>query len=176
VAGAAKSYAERLFLFPDVGPLTNEAADHVISIPIHDAGLEIEDDASARIVEATSGYPYFLQEWGYSTWNAAGGSPIHRSDVEAAQGDVLARLDQNFFRVRYERLTVAERTYLHAMAKLGPGPHRSGDIAEELGVQVESVAPRRSGLIKKGMIYGPSHGLTAFTVPLFDEFLRRVEN
>jgi Mn-dependent DtxR family transcriptional regulator len=75
--------------------------------------------------------------------------------------------------VRFDRLTPAERKYLRAMAELGPGPHRSGDIAAQLGVKVESVAPRRSALVAKGMVYSPAHGDTAFTVPLFDEFLLR---
>lgn len=86
---------------------------------------------------------------------------------------MIDRLDRNFFLVRLDRLTPREQEHLRAMADLGPGSHRSGDIAGQLGVRVESVAPRRSGLIQKGMIYSPAHGDTACTVPLFDEFLER---
>ena len=86
---------------------------------------------------------------------------------------MIAALDNNFFRVRLDRLTPKESEYLRAMAELGPGPHRSGDIAAQLGVKSESVAPRRANLISKGMIYSPAPGDTAFTVPLFDDFLRR---
>jgi len=121
----------------------------------------------------TEGYPYLLQEWGYHVWNAAPRSPVTLEDVLAAKPDVEQHLEENFFRVRMDRLTAAEKLYLTAMAQLGPGPHRSGDIAAQLGVKVESVAPRRSGLIRKGMLYSPSHGETAFTVPMFDGFLRR---
>jgi hypothetical protein len=60
------------------------------------------------------------------------------------------------------------------MADLGPGPHRSGDIADELGRTVQSLGPTRAGLIAKGMIWSPTHGDTAFTVPLFDEFMKRI--
>lgn len=125
------------------------------------------------IIQQARGYPYFLQEWGYHVWNEAEQSPVRQEVVDRVTPRVVAHLDTNFFLVRFDRLTPAEKKYLRAMAELGPGPHRSGDIAAQLGVKVESVAPRRSGLISKGMIYSPAHGDTAFTVPLFDEFLRR---
>ena len=128
---------------------------------------------SDLILAESQGYPYFLQEWGYHVWNDAAGSPIAEDDVRSVRPIVLDQLDRNFFLVRADRLTPRERDYLRAMAELGPGPHRSGDIAATLGVKVESVAPRRSQLISKGMIFSPAHGDTAFTVPLFDDYLRR---
>jgi hypothetical protein len=173
LAGEAKSYAERLFDFPEIGSLDDADAADALTVPAHDLGVQIDDDAVAFVVTEARGYPYFLQEWGYEIWNAAAGSPIARADVESVLPVVIDKLDRNFFLVRYERLTPKERAYLLAMADLGPGPHRSGDIAARLGVKVESVAPRRSGLIAKGMIYSPAHGDTAFTVPLFDQFLLR---
>ena len=141
--------------------------------PAEEQGVAFEDSALDKLLSFTEGYPYFLQEWGYHVWNAAPASPITLDDVILASRDVQRRLDDNFFRVRMDRLTPSEKLYLGAMAELGPGPHRSADIAAKLGVKVESVAPRRSALIKKGMVYSPSHGDTAFTVPLFDDFLRR---
>jgi len=173
LAGDARSYAERLFDFPEIGSLAPEDARSAIAIPAAEAGVDFDDAALDRIVDAARGYPYFLQEWGYHSWNAAGTSPISRADVDAVASQVQEQLDKNFFLVRFDRLTPKEKEYLRAMAELGPGPHRSGDIAARLGVRVESVAPRRSGLIQKGMIYSPAHGDTAFTVPLFDEFLQR---
>ena len=173
LAGNAKSYAERLFDFPEVGSLGEQDARAVLATPVREQGVTFEDSALDKLLEFTKGYPYFLQEWGYHVWNAAPASPITLDDVILASRDVQRRLDDNFFRVRMDRLTPLEKVYLGAMADLGPGPHRSGDIAARLGVKVESVAPRRSALIKKGMVYSPSHGDTAFTVPLFDDFLRR---
>lgn len=173
LAGEAKSYAERLFNFPEIGSLSDSHAREVLSVPANQEGVEFTDDALDRLLEFTRGYPYFLQEWGYHVWNVAPESPITGEHVDAAADRVQAQLDENFFRVRMDRLTPAETAYLVAMAELGPGPHRSGDIAARLGVKVQSVAPRRSILIKKGMIYSPSHGDTAFTVPMFDDFLRR---
>jgi AAA ATPase domain len=173
LAGNAKSYAERLFDFPEIGSLEEEDARRVLAVPAKVQGVDFSSNALDRLVEFTQGYPYFLQEWGYHVWNAAPRSPIDLDDVTLAARDVQRRLDENFFRVRMDRLTPAEKQYLGAMAELGPGPHRSGDIAAELGVKVESVAPRRSALIKKGMVYSPAHGDTAFTVPMFDDFLRR---
>lgn len=173
LAGNAKSYAERLFDFPEIGSLDEDDAKAVLATPAGDQGVEFSDDALDRLLDFTQGYPYFLQEWGYHVWNAAPESPITLDDVKLAARDVQRRLDENFFRVRMDRLTPAEKKYLGAMAELGPGPHRSGDIAAKLKVKVESVAPRRSGLIQKGMVYSPAHGDTAFTAPMFDDFLRR---
>jgi hypothetical protein len=136
-------------------------------------GAEIEDGALHQMVERTEGYPYFLQEWGSHAWNVAARSPITVADVEAATVQALNRLDQGFFRVRLDRLTPREKDYLRAMAQLGPGRHRSGDIAATLGIEVTAAGPLRSGLIRKGMIYSPAHGDTAFTVPMFDAFMRR---
>jgi hypothetical protein len=173
LAGNAKSYAERLFDFPEIGSLNHEDAELVLAVPAKAQSVDFDPNALERLIEFTQGYPYFLQEWGYHVWNTAPESPISLDDVTLAARDVQRRLDENFFRVRMDRLTPAEKRYLTAMAELGSGPHRSGDIAAKLGVKVESVAPRRSGLIQKGMVYSPAYGDTAFTVPMFDDFLRR---
>lgn len=173
LAGDAKSYAERLFEFPTVGSLEESDARNALVLPARGSSVEYTSEARDAVVAATRGYPYFIQEWGYHLWNSAARSPITIDDVVATTPAVIASLDRNFFLVRYERLTPSEKRYLAAMAELGPGPHRSGDIAAQLGVRVETVAPRRSALIIKGMIYSPAHGDTAFTVPLFDEFMRR---
>jgi hypothetical protein len=172
--GRAKSYAERLFDFPAVGPLSEEAARVAIAKPASDQGVTLTEDALSRIFQETHGYPYFLQEWGKHAWDAADATPITLDDVEVASQTAIAALDESFFRVRFDRLTPLEKRYLRAMAELGPGPHRSGDIADQLGREVTSLGPTRSQLISKGMIWSPSHGDTAFTVPLFDEFMRRI--
>ncbi|ETI63382.1 ATPase AAA [Sphingobium sp. C100] len=172
--GRAKSYAERLFEFVNVGPLEGDAARDAIRLPIEREEEQIAPDALDAIVAQTQGYPYFLQEWGKHSWDAAEASPISAADVDAATVSALAELDASFFRVRFDRLTPAEKRYLRAMAGIGPGPHRSGDVADALGVKVSSVAPTRNSLIAKGMLYSPAHGDTAFTVPLFDAFMRRV--
>lgn len=172
--GRAKSYAERLFDFPAIGPLPREAADRAIVKPAKEQGVEVTPEALNRIFEKTQGYAYFLQEWGKHSWEAADASPITVQDVETASTTAIAALDASFFRVRFDRLTPSERVYLRAMAELGPGPHRSGDIAKELDREVTALGPVRSKLIAKGMVYSPSHGDTAFTVPLFDEFMRRI--
>ncbi len=172
--GRAKSYAERLFDFPEVGPLSAAAAELAIVKPIEDEGAGITADAVTSIIGTTEGYAYFLQEWGKHAWDAAGSSPITADDVAAASATAVAGLDAGFFGVRFDRLTPSEKRYLRAMADLGPGPHRSGDIADDLGRKVTSLAPTRSALISKGMVWSPSHGDTAFTVPLFDRFMRRI--
>ena len=172
--GNAKSYAERLFNFPFVGPLPAAAARFAITKPLQDHGVTITEEALSTLVAATHCYPYFLQEWGKQSWDSADDSPIDNGDVESATQLTVAALDESFFLVRFDRLTPAEKKYLRAMADLGPGPHRSGAIAEALGRAVTALAPTRNGLIEKGMVWSPSHGDTAFTVPLFDEFMRRI--
>ena len=172
--GRAKSYAERLFNFPEIGPLDEEAAKRAIVKPTAAQDVTVEKDALERIVEETEGYPYFIQEWGKHAWDAAEQSPITLHDVEIVSTEAIAALDESFFRVRFDRLTPLEKRYLRAMAELGTGPHRSGDIADLLGRTVSSFGPTRAQLIYKGMIWSPNHGDTAFTVPLFDGFMRRV--
>ena len=172
--GRAKSYAERLFEFTPVGPLEGNAARQAITAPAQREGVAFSPDALEEILRQTQGYPYFLQEWGKHSWTCAGASPIQLADVRAATAQALAELDASFFRVRLDRLAPSEKRYLRAMAELGPGPHRSGDIAKLLGREVQTVAPTRAKLIAKGMVYSPSHGDTGFTVPLFDAFMRRV--
>jgi hypothetical protein len=172
--GNAKSYAERLFDFPEIGPLVKSAARIAIAKPVEDQGAQITTEAVERVVTETKGYPYFLQEWGKHAWDAASSSPIRIDDVKSATSSAIAALDESFFRVRFDRLTPAEKKYLRAMAELGPGPHRSGSIAECLKRDVTSLGPTRNKLIAKGMIWSPNHGDTAFTVPLFDEFMHRI--
>ena len=172
--GRAKSYAERLFDFPEIGPLPPDATKLAIAKPANDRGVEVTAEALDLIVTKTHGYPYFVQEWGKHSWDAAKASPITQADVENASTAAIAALDESFFRVRFDQLTPAEKGYIRAMAELGPGPHRSGDIADELNRDVTSLGPTRNKLISKGMIWSPNHGDTAFTVPMFDEFMHRI--
>lgn len=174
LAGQSKSYAERLFDYPKVGALLPQDAQRALRQPAQDMGVDYEDDALDRLVTVTRGYPYFLQQWGYEVWNLAARSPITLEDVERATTRAIAALDEGFFRVRFERCTPAERRYMRALADLGDGPQRSGDVADRLGLKVTSIGPTRSKLITKGMVYSPQHGETAFTVPLFDDYMRRV--
>ncbi|MYB76978.1 MAG: ATP-binding protein [Chloroflexi bacterium] len=171
--GKAKSYAERLFDFPEIAALSPTDAKRAMQKPAQAEGVTFTDDALDAIVSQTQGYPYFLQEWGKHVWDAADSSPISASVVDVAAKQAIASLDRSFFRVRFDRLTPSERQYLRAMADLGPGPHRSGAIAQKLGRVVSSLAPTRSNLISKGMVWSPGHGDTDFTVPMFDEFIMR---
>lgn len=173
-AGRAKSYAERLFEYPEIGPLTTEAAKLALEAPAHKQNVLFDPEALKEILGKTKCYPYFLQEWGKHSWQCANSSPITKKDSETATKLAISELDGSFFRVRFDRLTPSEKKYLRAMAELGPGPHRSGDIAHILRKDVQSVAPVRANLISKGMIYSPSHGDNGFTVPLFDGYMKRV--
>ena len=171
---AAKTYAERLFEFREVGPLDERASGDAVAKPIRAQQAEIVPDAVTRIVAETQGYPYFLQEWGKHVWDIAERSPIVAGDVERASHEVSAALDTGFFRARFDRLTPAQKRYLRAMAELGPGPHRSGEIARMLGRKVTALGPTRAQLIAKGMVWSAARGDTAFTVPRFDRFMRRI--
>jgi len=173
-AGDAKSYAERLFEFPRLGALLEIDAWKAIRDPVEDEGAAISEEALKEIYDKTHGYPYFLQEWGYSAWNIAEGETITEQDARTATVESIRKLDESFFRVRFDRTTPAERDYMRCLAELGEGPQRSADVATALGRRATSLGPVRDSLIKKGMIYSPEYAQIAFTVPLFDEFMRRV--
>jgi hypothetical protein len=172
--GRAKSYAERLFEFVEIDRLNPAAATDALCKPAEREGVAFAADAVTEIFDQTLGYPYFLQEWGKHCWNVAESSLIRKKDAEMATVSALAELDAGFFRVRFDRLTPAEKRYLRAMAELGHGPHRSGDIAEKLGKKVQSVGFMRNNLISKGMVFSASHGDLQFTVPLFEGFMKRI--
>lgn len=173
-AGKAKSYAERLFLYPEIGPLNKQAAKKAVTAPALRQGVKYTKEALDEILLRTKGYPYFLQEWGRHCWRCAEKSPINGKDSKRATRFAIDELDTSFFRVRFDRLTPGEKRYLRAMAELGSGPYRSGDIAHILKKEVQAVAPIRASLINKGMIYSPDHGDNSFTVPLFDGYMKRV--
>ncbi len=173
LAGESKSYAERLFRYPQIGALADADARFAITKPLTTEGVEIEDNALDEILRVTERYPYFIQQWAHESWNVATNNRITFYDVKLATDRSIRALDENFFKVRFDRCTPSEKRYMRALAEFGPGAHRSGDIAERLGVKTTSVGPTRGKLIRKGMVYSPQHGDTAFTVPLFDAYMRR---
>lgn len=173
LSGQAKTYAERLFEYPGVGALGEIEAGRALNQPLEVAGVKINSEATDLVIKKTQGYPYSIQEWGYQIWNRSKGPSITKKDVISCSKAAITRLDQNFFTSRYERLSEAQKQYLRAMAELGQGPHRSGDISRILGKSTAQLGTTREGLIRNGMIYSPDYGKTAFTVPLFDEFMKR---
>jgi hypothetical protein len=174
LAGASKSYTERLFRYPYIGPLSPEDAELAIVSPARDEGVEFSDQSIRKILDVTQRYPYFLQQWAYEAWNASPTAEISADIVDVATRMALKELDESFFRVRFDRCTPTERRYMRALAELGDGTHRSSDVADLLNLKITSAAPIRNNLIKKGMIYSPAYGDTSFTVPLFDQYMRRI--
>ncbi|MCY4558916.1 MAG: hypothetical protein OXF79_21585 [Chloroflexi bacterium] len=166
--------AEWTHAYPDIGALDPAEARRALVKPAAHANVEFDDEAVAAVIRETQGYPYFLQEWGYQAWNTAAVSPITREDIARSSEAAIGRLDRNFFRSRYERLSEPQKAYLYAMARCGPGPHRTGDIARALGKSSQQLGPTREALIASGMIYSPRYGYAAFTVPLFDAFMKRI--
>jgi len=173
LAGEAKSYAERLFKFPTIGKLRPPDATAALVAPAEERGGAFAKGAVRAIVEYTEGYPYFLQEYGKTVWDEANGPTIPVRDVKTAQPLVEEKLDGSFFRVRTDRTTELELVYLRAMAELGPDPQMAADVARVLGRTSEQLAPIRSRLVEKGLLYTPGYGLAAFTVPQFDRYMIR---
>lgn len=173
LAGEAKSYAERLFLYPEVSALDPASAARAVQKPIVEEESSIGEAALQSIVDRTRGYPFFLQEWASFSWNNADGPGITEDDVERSYGETLASLDTGFFRVRIDRLTRAEVQFVKAMSDLGDGPYAMADIAKSMDRSQSSLGPTRANIIAKGMIYSTDHGYLDFTVPLFAEFMRR---
>lgn len=173
LAGDAKSYAERLFDYPPIGPLDDAAARLALTVPAEREGVKYAGDALAYLIGQTEGYPFFLQVWGAHCWDAAAKSPITLADAKTASAAATAALDEGIFKVRLARLTERQKAYARAMAEFGSEPVHSSDVAAKLGLSLSQAAPIRDELIKKGMAYSPERGLIGFTVPKFDEFLRR---
>lgn len=173
LAGEAKSYAERLFLYPAVGALDPASAAQAIEKPILEEEASIAPDALAAIVTRTKGYPFFLQEWASVVWNNAEGPEISFADADQSYAETLASLDDGFFKVRIDRLTKAEIQFVKAMADLGDGPYAMAEIAQAMQRTQKSLGPTRASIIAKGMIFSTDHGYLDFSVPLFAEFMRR---
>jgi AAA ATPase domain len=174
LTGEAKSYAERMFTFPVIGSLPPVQAREALVLPAADEGVRWDEAALARVVDVTQGYPYFLQEFGKQAWDVADGPRrITADDVDRSIPVATAELDDGFFRVRIGRTSDLERSYLRAMAELGSGPARSGDVAALLGKTAPALGPTRDGLIKRSLCYSPRWGEIDFTVPLFDAFMKR---
>ncbi|MDR0481663.1 MAG: ATP-binding protein [Cellulomonadaceae bacterium] len=175
ITGDAKSYSERLFSFSEVGPLSVEAACEALVEPAAREGATFQQSALDECVRITEGYPYFIQEIGYTLWRNAHDTVFTERDVDLARVDYMARLDSSFFRVRLDRASALERAYMRAMAELGAHPHSASKVASLLGRTGNQAAPVRASLINKGLLYStPDYGVAQFTVPQFDTYIKRV--
>lgn len=173
LSGDAKSYAERLFEFIPIKYLEPPQDSLAITEPARQKNVEYEKNAVNEAITITKGYPYFIQELGKHSWDLANTSPITLEDVKRATTLTLKELDNSFFKVRLDRATGREKKLMYAMAELGQGPYSMADVAKKVGIKVSSLSPTRAQLINKGFIYTPEFGQIEFTVPLFDDFLRR---
>ena len=169
----AKSYAERLYAYTEITQLRDDAASQALTRPAAGEHVTWDDDAVSYVVTETQGYPYFLQEYGQATWDAAKGRTLTYDDARVGAASGQARLDAGFYRTRWERAAPAQRAYLEAMAPDGDGPSQSGEVAARLGKTPTGVGPIRDSLIKKGLIYAPEHGQVAYTVPGMAAFIAR---
>jgi hypothetical protein len=173
LAGNAKSYAERLFSYPIIDALSRSESDLALEEPVKTLGATFHSEALKQIFDQTEGYPYFLQEWGYHSWNISDGPLITGEDVRSATNRVVQRLDESFFRVRFDRLTPSEKRFLRFMAELGKDGCKTGELAEAMGQRITNLGPTRAKLLQKGMIFTPAHGDLRFTVPRFADFMKR---
>jgi len=176
VLAEAKSYAERLFVFDRIEHLSQNLARKALIDPATVEDIGWDEDAITFLVQQTSGYPYFLQQFGQDTWNEAPGPAITLADARVGAARGRAALDDGFFRARWDRATRAEQRYLRAMATDGDEGSSSGDVATRLGRNVNSFGPVRANLISKGLIFAPEHGIVAFTVPGMADFIQRQPN
>lgn len=173
--GEAKSYAERLFAYRHVRELAGHDARAAIAEPADAQGIGWADDALMHVIDATGGYPYFLQEYGKAAWDAADEQTarITFADARVGGAEALRILDAGFFRVRWERATPKEREYLRAMALDGDNGSSSGEVANRLEKKSSALGPVRANLIAKGLVYAPEHGQISFTVPRMADFISR---
>lgn len=169
----AATYAERLFTVADLGPLAPDQVVEAVVVPAEELGAAWSGPATDEIVDRSDGYPFFVQVWAYHTWNAAQDEPISAADVDRAAPAAGASLDTSFFAARVARIPESEVTYVRALASLGSGPHRSGEVAAAAGSTTSSVAAYRDRLIGEGLVYAPKYGWVEFAIPHFDDFVRR---
>ncbi len=170
----AVTYAERMFTVADLGPLTPDQVVQAIVEPAQEIGISWSSEATEKIVDHSDGFPFFVQTWAYHTWNAATDDPISGADVERAAPNANHALDSSFFAARIARIPASEVAYVQALASLGPGPHRSGEVAAAAGKSTPQVAAFRDRLIAEGVIYAPRYGWVEFAIPHFDRYVRRV--
>ncbi len=169
----AATYAERMFTVADLGPLTPDQVVEAIVEPALEIGVDWSPRATDKIADLSDGFPFFVQTWGYHTWNAAIDEPISSDDVGRAAPNARHTLDSSFFASRIARIPPSEVAYVQALASLGPGPHRSGEVAEAAGKTTEQVAGFRERLITEGIIYAPRYGWVEFAIPHFDRYVAR---
>ena len=172
--GKSKTYAERMFVYENVGALSESETNEALQTPMKAAGVELTSEAASAIYSASKGYPFFIQECGYQVWEAAECSPISIGEVAKIIPSVYERLDDNFFDVRFDRVSTLEREFLRAMANGRDDEILFSEIAKRMGRSPNSLSMIRGSLIKKGMIFSPRLGVLAYTVPLFGEYLKRV--
>ncbi len=169
----AKSYAERMFVYPSIGELPNAPAREALILPAKQQGVAWEEDAVGEVLAYTEGYPYFIQEYGRRAWALKTGSRITLQDTKNARVLVEADLDESFFEGRIGRLTHAETVYVGAMAALGDGPRLGSAVAKLLNRKSTSLSPVRDELMRSAVIYSPRRGLVDFTIPHCAAFVRR---
>lgn len=173
VLAEARSYAERLFTFQEIGALTELDTARALDDPVAAEGVSWEPEALARVADASGGYPYFIQQYGQEAWVAAEGSPITLTDANLGIARGQRALDTGFFRSRWDRATPAEKSYLRAMAEDADAPSNSGTVADRLGKSTSALGPVRAKLIAKGLIFAPEHNVVRFTVPTMASFVGR---
>jgi hypothetical protein len=170
----AKPYAERMFAYHELDRLTDAEARTALVAPAGQHDVTYEPGAVELIVEASAGYPHFIQEYGRVLWNEVERSPISARDVEGARALIDEALDRRFFKDRFEMASDAEQRYLAAMADDGSGPVRTAEVAARAGYNSSAGASVvRDALLRKDLVYSPRRGLIDFTVPLFGGYLRR---
>ncbi|MDJ0770242.1 MAG: ATP-binding protein [Ilumatobacter sp.] len=169
----AATYAERMFAVADLGPLSPAQVASAIRRPASEIGVEWAEAATEAIIDRSDGFPFFVQTWAYHTWNTAFDEPISADDVERAAPHANHALDSSFFAARIARIPASEVAYVQGLSSLGPGPHRSGEVAAAMDMQTPQVAAFRERLIGEGIIYAPRYGWVEFAIPHFDEYVRR---
>ncbi|MDY4921055.1 MAG: ATP-binding protein [Phascolarctobacterium sp.] len=176
IAGDIKSYAERLFKFVPVDRLEAEDAKLALSNPAHKLGVSYTDDAMAEILQQTECYPYFLQEYGQQVWKFVDRSSktITLDNVKTAYPNFINALDASFFKVRHDRASEKELEFMKAMVKCANLPCATSQVAKNMQSSYNRIAPIRAQLIHKGFIYATNRGEISFTVPQFEQYLKRV--
>ncbi|MGY6501986.1 MAG: AAA family ATPase [Acidimicrobiales bacterium] len=173
ITAKASTYAERMFTVDQLGPLSPDQVRDAVGAPAKELAVAWAPDAIDAVVDRSDGFPFFVQVWAYHTWNVAIDEPISVADVDRAAPAARLALDASFFAARISRIPESEVTYVRALASLGSGPHRSGQVAAAMGRTTPEVAAFRDRLIREGLVFSPRYGWIEFAIPHIDAYIRR---
>lgn len=178
-----RTYSERMFHAIELGPLNETDSREAVTKPLRSAKFNMEDELVTEIVNASGGYPYFIQFIAREAYDAAVDKWLTGSGLQVSWNEVLRKLDGDFFAARWSRVTDRQRDLLRCIAKL---PNCDREFTIEEIVKTSNTAGGKPfkpsntrhlliQLMKLALVHQSRHGKYSFSLPKLCEFIRRQE-